>query len=162
MEGEVMTTIDGPLSGDAQKTTTEELQAALIELVDLALAGKQVHWNVVGTHFRSVHLQLDELVAAAREHADVIAERVVAVGGEPDGTAETVVAERAAGALQTGYLKDGDAVQAIVERLGSSIGRMREAMRAVEESDPTSQDLLNSALHDLEKQSWMFQAMARS
>jgi starvation-inducible DNA-binding protein len=157
-----MTTINGPLSADAQKSTVEELQATLIELIDLALAGKQAHWNVVGSHFRSVHLQLDELVVAARNHADVIAERAVALGGNPDGTPEAVVAERTGGAMATGHLADDDAIQAVVERLGKSISRIRDAMRAVEESDPTSQDLLNSALHDLEKQSWMFQAMAGS
>lgn len=157
-----MTTINSPLSADAQKTTIEELQATLIELIDLALAGKQAHWNVVGTHFRSVHLQLDELVVAARSHSDLIAERAVALGGHADGTPETVVAERAGGKLPTGYLKDDDAVQMIVERLEQSIGRIRDAMRVVEESDPASQDLLNSVLLDLEKQSWMFQAMVRS
>lgn len=157
-----MTTIHSPLSADAQKPTVEELQATLIELVDLSLAGKQAHWNVVGAHFRSVHLQLDELVAAARGHADLVAERVVALGGNPDGTPETIVAERTSGAMQTGYLTDQDVVHAVVERLGRSIGRIRDAMRAVEETDPTSQDLVNSVLLDLEKQSWMFQAMLRS
>ncbi|HYJ66629.1 MAG TPA: DNA starvation/stationary phase protection protein [Nocardioidaceae bacterium] len=157
-----MTKIDNPLSADAQKTTAEELQATLIELIDISLVGKQAHWNVVGSHFRSVHLQLDELVAAARSHADVIAERAVALGANPDGSPETVVAERTGGAVPTGYLPDDDAIGLVVDRLGRSIGRIREAMRAVEETDPASQDLLNSVLLDLEKQSWMFQAMLRS
>jgi starvation-inducible DNA-binding protein len=157
-----MSKIDNPLPSDAEKTTVEELQATLIELVDLSLIGKQAHWNVVGSHFRSVHLQLDELVAAARSHADVIAERAVALGGNPDGTPETVVAERSNGAVATGYLVDNDAIGLVVDRLTRSIGRIREAMRAVEETDPASQDLLDAVLLDLEKQSWMFQAMLRS
>src|SRR5690606_14742402 len=113
VEGDDMTTIKSPLPDDARKTTVEELQAALVELIDLTLAAKQAHWNVVGTHFRSVHLQLDELVAAAREHTDVIAERAVAVGGNVDGTPETVVAERTGGQVPTGTLKDDDAVRMI-------------------------------------------------
>jgi starvation-inducible DNA-binding protein len=157
-----MTNIRSPLPAEATKTTVEELQASLTELIDLSLAGKQAHWNVVGHHFRSVHLQLDELVAAARKHADLVAERAVALGGSPDGSPETVVAERAGGAMPTGLLKDDDAVSAIVDRLGRSIGRIREAMRAVEATDPASQDLLDAALLDLEKQSWMFQAMIQS
>ena len=157
-----MTKIHNPLSDDAQKTTAGELQATLVELIDISLAGKQAHWNVVGSHFRSVHLQLDELVAAARSHADLIAERVVALGAHADGNPETVVAERTSGAVPTGHLPDDDAIGLVVDRLGRSIGRIREAMRAVEESDPASQDLLNAVLLDLEKQSWMFQAMLRS
>jgi starvation-inducible DNA-binding protein len=86
-----MVEIRGPLSTDEQKQTVEALQSSLIELIDLSLAAKQAHWNVVGPHFRSIHLQLDELVAAARKHTDVVAERIVALGGNADGRAETVV-----------------------------------------------------------------------
>jgi starvation-inducible DNA-binding protein len=157
-----MTTIRSPLSAEAGKTTVAELQATLTELIDISLVGKQAHWNVVGPHFRSVHLQLDELIAAAREHADLVAERAVALGGNPDGTPETVVADRTSGAMSTGYLPDDEAVQTIVDRLGRSIDRIRDAMRVVEETDPASQDLLDAVLLDLEKQSWMFQAMTRS
>ena len=40
----------------------EALQEVLVDLVDLSLVGKHLHWNVEGLTFRSVHLQLDELV----------------------------------------------------------------------------------------------------
>ena len=56
-----------------------ELQATMQELVDLSLIGKQLHWAVVGPTFRSVHLQLDELVESWRELADTVAERAVAL-----------------------------------------------------------------------------------
>ena len=39
-----------------------ELQATLLDLVNLTLIGKQLHWAVVGPLFRSLHLELDELV----------------------------------------------------------------------------------------------------
>jgi starvation-inducible DNA-binding protein len=154
-----MVEIRGPLSTDEQKQTVEALQSSLIELIDLSLAAKQAHWNVVGPHFRSIHLQLDELVAAARKHSDVVAERIVALGGNADGRAETVVRHRSAEEMPTGYLPGPKAVTAVVNRLASAISRVREDMRATEEPDPASQDVLNEALRDLEEQSWMFQAM---
>ncbi|MBZ4518154.1 DNA starvation/stationary phase protection protein, partial [Mycobacterium avium subsp. hominissuis] len=43
------------------------LQRVLVDLVELHLQGKQAHWNVIGSNFRDLHLQLDELVDAARE-----------------------------------------------------------------------------------------------
>ena len=55
-------TITSPLPPDAQRTAGEALQATLVDLVDLSLVAKQAHWNVVGRNFRSVHLQLDEVV----------------------------------------------------------------------------------------------------
>ena len=68
------------------------LQAMLVDLVDLALIGKQLHWSVVGRDFRSLHLQLDELVESWRELGDAVAERAVAIGYFPDGQAHTVAA----------------------------------------------------------------------
>ncbi|MDX6717732.1 MAG: starvation-inducible DNA-binding protein, partial [Baekduia sp.] len=64
-----------------------ELQATLVDLIDLALTGKQLHWSVVGSDFRSLHLQLDELVESWHALADAVAERAVAIGTFPDGQA---------------------------------------------------------------------------
>src|SRR6201998_3170841 len=68
------------------------LQRVLVDLIELQLQGKQAHWNVVGTNFRDLHLQLDELVDAAREASDTIAERMRAVDAVPDGRSDTVAA----------------------------------------------------------------------
>ena len=57
-----------------------ELQSMLVELIDLALIGKQAHWNVEGPHFRSLHLELDELVDTWRSLGDQVAEREVTLG----------------------------------------------------------------------------------
>jgi hypothetical protein len=43
-----------------------ELQSMLVELIDLALIGKQAHWNVEGPHFRSLHLELTRPPPAGR------------------------------------------------------------------------------------------------
>ena len=67
-----------------------DLQASLVELLDLALQAKQAHWNVVGPLFRPVHLELDEIVSSAHEAADVVAERLSALREVPDGRVERV------------------------------------------------------------------------
>jgi starvation-inducible DNA-binding protein len=69
-----------------------ELEATLHDLVNLSLIGKQLHWAVVGQEFRSLHLELDELVDSWRELSDVVAERAVALGHVPDGQAQAVAA----------------------------------------------------------------------
>ena len=66
------------------------LQATLVDLIDLSLIAKQAHWNVVGPNFRSAHLQLDELVTAARQYVDDVAERANAIGISPNGKVKTV------------------------------------------------------------------------
>ncbi|MEV7980377.1 DNA starvation/stationary phase protection protein [Streptomyces sp. NPDC086519] len=153
-----MYVVKSPLSDADLKTVAEALQGGLVDLVDLALAAKQIHWNVVGPRFRTVHLQLDEVVDTARVHSDTVAERAAALGVSPDGRAATVAAGSGIGPFPAGWVKDSDAVAALVDALGAVITRMRERVRATAEADPVSQDIFIGITADLEKHHWMFQA----
>ncbi|GAB7030601.1 DNA starvation/stationary phase protection protein [Streptomyces sp. NPDC021749] len=155
-----MSVVKSTLSDEARGIVGNALQGALVDLVDLSLIAKQVHWNVVGPRFRSVHLQLDEVVASARTHMDTVAERAAAVGVSPDGRASTVAKTSGINEVQDGWIKDGDVVRAMVNALGSVIGRMRERIVATDEPDPVTQDILIGLTADLEKHHWMFQAEA--
>src|SRR4051794_16912838 len=81
-----------PLHDTDREEISKELQRALVALIDLSLMGKHGHWNVVGPNFRSLHLELDELIDAWRDAADAVGERIAALGGFPDGRAQTVAA----------------------------------------------------------------------
>lgn len=153
-----MAQITSPLSGGNQRITGEALQGALIDLLDLSLVGKQAHWNLIGRNFRSLHLQLDEIVSVARTRSDDAAERAVALGVNPDGRAATVSRDSQLHHLEAGYIDDGKVVAAFTDILGAIISRMRERVAATEEADPVSQDLLIEITQDLEKQHWMIQA----
>src|SRR4029078_12550277 len=76
----------------ASPALSANLQRVLVDLIELHLQGKQAHWNVVGTNFRDLHLQLDELVDFAREGSDTIAERIRALQARADGRTDTVAA----------------------------------------------------------------------
>ncbi|MFB8347588.1 Dps family protein [Streptomyces niveus] len=140
------------------KVVGEALQGSLVDLLDLSLVAKQVHWNIVGPRFRSVHLQLDEVVTTARNHSDTVAERAAAIGVTPDGRAATVAAQSAIGNVADGWIKDTDAVRTLVDGLSAVIVRMRERIRATDQPDPVTQDILIGLTADLEKHHWMFQA----
>ncbi|MGW6458538.1 Dps family protein [Streptomyces sp. NPDC055078] len=153
-----MSVVKSPLSDTDLKTVGEALRGALVDLVDLGLVAKQVHWNVVGPRFRSVHLQLDEVVDTARLHSDTVAERCSAIGVTPDGRAATVAEQSAISSVPEGWIKDGDAVRVLVDALAAVIVRMRERINATGDPDPVSQDILIGLTADLEKHAWMFQA----
>jgi starvation-inducible DNA-binding protein len=153
-----MSVVKSPLSEENLKLVGEALQGALVDLVDLSLVAKQIHWNIVGPRFRSVHLQLDEVVTTARRHSDTVAERASAIGVTPDGRAATVAAQSAVGAIPNGWIKDVDAVRLLVDGLGAVITRMRERVETTDAPDPVTQDVLIQVTADLEKHAWMFQA----
>ncbi|KQX12828.1 DNA starvation/stationary phase protection protein [Streptomyces sp. Root431] len=153
-----MSVVKSTLSGVDLKTVGTSLQGALVDLINLSLLAKQVHWNVIGPRFRSVHLQLDEVVATARTHSDIVAERATAIGWTPDGRAATVAAAGPIVELPDGWIKDVDGVRLLVDALGAVVLRMRERIEATGEADPVSQDVLIALTGDLEKHAWMFQA----
>ncbi|MFJ2650729.1 Dps family protein [Streptomyces sp. NPDC087420] len=153
-----MSVVKSSLSEEDVKLVGEALQGALVDLVDLALVAKQVHWNIVGPRFRSVHLQLDEVVTTARQHMDTVAERASALGVTPDGRAGTVAATSAFGTVPNGWIKDADAVRLMVDGLGAVIGQMRDRVKVTDDPDPVTQDVLIQVTADLEKHAWMFQA----
>ncbi|MFB4421540.1 Dps family protein [Streptomyces sp. QL37] len=153
-----MSVVKSALSEGDRKVVGDALQGALVDLVDLSLVAKQVHWNVVGPRFRSVHLQLDEVVDTARQHSDTVAERASAVGVNPDGRSRTLAKTTAIDSVPDGWIKDVDAVRVLVDALRVVIDRMRERIEATDEPDPISQDILITVTADLEKHAWMFQA----
>ncbi|MFG2124237.1 Dps family protein [Streptomyces sp. NPDC048710] len=153
-----MYVVKSPLADDDLKTVSEALHGALVDLVDLSLVAKQIHWNVVGPRFRSIHLQLDEVVDSARTHSDTVAERASALGVPPDGRAATVASASGIGTAPAGWIKDADAVRTMVDALGAVITRMRERVQGTGDADPVSQDIFIGITADLEKHHWMFQA----
>jgi starvation-inducible DNA-binding protein len=153
-----MTVVKSTLAEPARKVAGEALQSTLVDLLGLSLVGKQAHWNIVGPRFRSIHLQLDEVVSAARSYADTVAERSAALGLPPDGRPETIAAAYTLPGPKDGWLKDDEVVQIIVDALEAAIGRLRERITATAEPDPVTQDLLISLTAELEKQRWMFDA----
>ena len=134
------------------------LQETLVDLVDLSLQAKQAHWNIYGSHFRSVHLQLDEVTDEVRLASDDVAERLVAIGGEPDGRAATVASSTQVAELSGGRLADDKVIRQFEERLQGVADRIKGHLDKVEEEDPLSHDLLVGIATGLEKQAWMFRA----
>ncbi|MEW2403514.1 DNA starvation/stationary phase protection protein [Streptomyces sp. NPDC046862] len=153
-----MYVVKSPLPEADLKTVSEALQGALVDLVDLSLVAKQIHWNVIGPRFRSIHLQLDDVVATARTHSDTVAERAATLGVSPDGRAGTVSGTSGIGKAPDGWVKDTDAVGTLVDALGAVITRMRERVKSTADPDPVSQDIFIGITADLEKHHWMFQA----
>jgi starvation-inducible DNA-binding protein len=153
-----MTVVKSTIPEEARQVTGEALQSTLVDLLGLSLIGKQAHWNLVGPRFRSIHLQLDEVVSAAREFSDTVAERAAALGVPPDGRPETIASAFTLPGPKDGWVRDTEVVEVMVESLNAAIGRLRERIEATEKADPVTQDLLISITADLEKQRWMFDA----
>ncbi len=146
------------LNSTETSKTASKLQACLVTLVDLSLAFKQLHWNVVGAHFRPVHLQLDEIIDTVREASDEVAERISTLGVSPDGRANTVAQNSALGDMPTTFVDANTVLEIAADSLKQTIAQIREALETVGDQDAMSEDLLVGICRDLEKHLWMVQA----
>jgi len=136
------------------------LQQTLVELIDLALNGKQLHWNIAGHGFRALHLQLDELIDEWHELADTVAERAVAIGCPVDGRARAVAEQSGLQPAAPGSVAVGDAIAILAQRLAVVDELVRERADRAGALDLASQDVLIDVIRLLEKQLWMVRSNA--
>ena len=90
-----------------QKTrakVNEVLADRLADATDLMLQSKQAHWNVKGPNFIALHELFDKVAESAEEWVDMIADRIVQLGGTAQGTVQAT-ASRTSMALGTTKLR---------------------------------------------------------
>lgn len=145
----------------ASAVLTGHLQQVLVDLIELHLQGKQAHWNVVGSNFRDLHLQLDELVDFARESSDTVAERMRALDALPDGRSDTVAASTTLPEFPPYERSTGDVVDLITTRIYAAVKTLRAVHDSVDYEDPTTADILHQLIDGLEKLAWLIKSENR-
>ena len=106
-----------PLGAHVRAEVGRELDATLLDLIDLALWGKQLHWAVFGPLFRTLHERLDGFVDAWRDLADMVAERAVAIGYWPDGQAGAIAKSAEHWKAEDGPVEDRMVLRLLARRL---------------------------------------------
>src|SRR5437016_7231320 len=104
----------------------------LADAIDLQLQLKQAHWNVKGPHFIGLHELFDKIDEEVESYVDLIAERIVQLGGIAEGTAR-VAAARSRLEEYPLDIADGAAHVEAVARALSTFGR--EARVSIDESN---------------------------
>jgi starvation-inducible DNA-binding protein len=145
----------------ASSQLRDNLQRVLVDLIELHLQGKQAHWNVVGTNFRDLHLQLDELVDFARETSDTVAERMRALDVIPDGRSDTVAAGTSLPQFPAYEHGTAEVVDLITARTYAAVGTLRGVHDEVDAEDPSTADILHQLIDGLEKLAWLIKSENR-
>jgi len=68
------------------------LNQRLADLIDLFNQTKYAHWNVKGAGFIALHELFDQIAERVEESCDLVAERVVTLGGRAEGTTRQAAA----------------------------------------------------------------------
>ena len=147
------------LAAKLREQVANDLNALLADATDLTLQTKQAHWNVKGPSFIALHKLFDEVYDHAGEWSDDIAERIVALGGDANGTLQ---AAASATRLQPWPLETRGE-KAYVERLAAALSQFGSAMRSAIDSftalgDAGTADLCTGISREIDKYLWFVEA----
>ncbi len=146
------------VDGKIREKNHRVLQPILSDLIAYGLIIKQLHWNVVGPHFRPIHLHLDEIYEAVEDAVDTVAERISATGHSPNGRVKDVAKSTELEDVPEGYLRDEKVLLLASERTRELVGLIRSRMEQIEDVDTVTADMLHQIVATLEKHHWMIQA----
>jgi starvation-inducible DNA-binding protein len=134
------------------------LQATLVDLLDLSLVAKQLHWTVTGSTSGTIREQLDELSGDWRSLADTVAERQAAIGVMPDGQAAAVAARPGQHAIPVEPLTHVGATRELTAHLSFAVAELRDRVTRTGEQDVISQHVLIEVGRNLEHHLWKVRA----
>lgn len=135
------------------------LNARLADAIDLKLAVKQAHWNVKGESFIALHELFDGIAGRCDEHVDVIAERVVQLGGQAMGTTQVVAKATTLKAYPTDITAQKDHIEALRDRLSAFAATSRAAIdEAADAGDADTADIMTGVSRAIDKDLWFVAA----
>jgi starvation-inducible DNA-binding protein len=141
----------------------ETLNLRLADAIVLQTQVKQAHWNVKGPHFIGLHRLFDEISQATLETIDLIAERVVQLGGVAAGTARVAVQRT----QLKPYPLDITTGKAHCEALSSALATFGKAVRqSIDEADnigdKNTSDLYTEVSRGMDQWLWFVEAHLQS
>jgi starvation-inducible DNA-binding protein len=148
---------------DISLTSRAQLNALmnqrLATAVDLQMQMKQAHWNVKGPNFIGLHELFDKVAEGIESYVDLIAERIVQLGGIAEGTVR-ISASRTHLSEYPLQIAGGMAhVEAVVRAL-STFGE--EVRTTIEEAnafdDAGTADLFTEISRGIDKWVWFVEA----
>src|SRR3954468_4602314 len=135
------------------------LNQRLADCIDLQLQCKQAHWNVKGPTFIALHKLFDEINEAVEEYVDLLAERIVQLGGVAEGTARTVAARSTLGEYPSRLSTGEEHVDALSSALAEFGNSTRAAVDEVDKlDDPATVDILTEVTRGTDKWLWFVEA----
>lgn len=143
------------------KSVNALLQSTLSELIDLALVGKQLHWNIVGANFMPLHKLLDKFIDDWRDDYDTVAERIRQLGGSPNGQGAFIAGASGAD-LEVADIPTDEACEELCDRLKDESDKLRLRLEPLGEQDLISQNILIGILEEIEKQLWFIRVQCES
>ena len=138
---------------------TDMLNQVLANAIDFRLSAKQAHWNVKGENFIALHELFDKISLAADEYADMLAERVMQLGGTAQGGLQTVSCQSSLSVYPADIRNGKEHALALSAAISTLADTARQAIdSAAEAHDAVTADILTEITRGLDKLRWLIQS----
>lgn len=138
---------------------TTLLQDRLVDTIDLSLQAKQAHWNVKGPSFIALHGLFDRVAEDAETYVDLLAERIVQLGGTAVGTLGPVDGKSSLPVYPVGISSGKEHVAALSHALASFGEGIRASIgQAGGMEDAGTADILTQISRAADKYLWLVEA----
>jgi starvation-inducible DNA-binding protein len=135
------------------------LNQRLAECIDLQTQCKQAHWNVKGPAFIGLHKLFDDVNEDVEGYVDLIAERIVQLGGIAEGTVGAVEGRSTLPDYPLALSSGAEHVAALSDVLGAFGRAARIGIEEMNElEDAGSADLLTEVSRGVDKWLWFVEA----
>ena len=131
----------------------------LADATDLMLQTKQAHWNVKGPTFIALHELFDKVNESAEEWVDLIAERIIQLGGTAEGTVQATAKRTSMKPYPLEITSGHDHVEALSNALASFGKKVRSAIdKTGKAGDADAADIFTEISRDVDKYLWFVEA----
>jgi starvation-inducible DNA-binding protein len=135
------------------------LQERLADAIDLVTHAKQAHWNVKGPSFIALHELFDKVYENAGEYADLLAERIMQLGGTAEGTARAVAKQSQLPEYPLTLASGREHVEALSRSLAYFGSVVRQGIdRADEMGDKGTADIFTEISRGADKDLWFVES----
>ncbi len=153
------TTTKAKPRGAKTSPVVDTLNGRLADLVDLHWQIKQAHWNVTGANFIAIHELFDQQSITTRTMADVLAERVRALGAPARGTIRQAVERTTIDEFPYGPIPAPKAIASLVERYAQLSAQLKIASdEAADHEDKATEDLYVGMIQDIDKAAYFLRS----
>ena len=116
------------------------------------------HWYVKGPNFFSLHTKFEELYDEASQYVDDLAERILAVGGNPVGTLKESLEMSIIDEAGKGYTAE-QMVSELSKDFTNVSKQLEEAIEVASDAeDDVTEDMFIGMQTNIEKHNWMLKS----
>ena len=146
------------LSADKSQKLSNDLNSLLANFQTYYQNLRGIHWNIKGKRFFDLHVKFEELYTDANLKVDMIAERILTLGGVPQHTFQDYV-ELSKVPVGRNITKDETAIRLIVDSLSELLVIERRILNSSDEAnDEGNNSMMSDFISEQEKTVWMMKA----